>query len=239
MSCARLDGITVRYDTGPTVLQVDHLELVGGTTTALIGPNGSGKSTLLQVIAGLLPPRTGRVSFAGQRPARRAVAMVFQSSHVDAGLPLTVAEVVRMGRYPHRGLLGRFRAEDRESIAEAMDRVEVTDLARRQLIELSGGQRQRVLTARALAQQAEVLLLDEAHTGLDAASEVLIARAVEDERERGAIVVAATHDLAVAARADQVVLLAGRPVACGPAAEVLVPARLADAYGPGVIAPLG
>ena len=164
--------------------------------------------------------------------------MVFQSSPVDAGLPLTVAEVVAMGHDPHRGLVGRFRGADRHAIREAMDRVEVTDLARRQLVALSVGQRQRVLTARALAQRAEMLLLDEAYTGLDAASEVLIARAAEEERDRGAIVVAATHDLAVASRADQVVLLAVRPVACGPAAEVLVPARLADAYGPGVIVPL-
>ena len=238
MSCALLEGITVRYDTGPTVLHVDHLELSSGTITALVGPNGSGKSTLLQVIAGLLPARTGSITFAGQRPQRRVVAMVFQSSPVDAGLPLTVAEVVAMGRYPHRGLLGRFRAEDRAAIHEAMARVEVDDLARRQLVELSGGQRQRVLAARALAQRASILLLDEANTGLDAASEVLIARAVEEERDRGAVVVAATHDLAVARRADQVVLLAGRPVACGPAAEVLVPARLADAYGQGVIVSL-
>ncbi len=237
MSCARLEGITVSYDTGPTVLQVDHLELAGGTITALVGPNGSGKSTLLQVIAGLLPPRTGNITFGERRPERRVVAMVFQSSQVDARLPLTVAEVVAMGRYPHRGLLGRFRAGDRAAVMQAMERVDVADLARRQLVELSGGQRQRVLAARALAQRASILLLDEAHTGLDAASEVLIARAVEEERDRGAVVVAATHDLQTAARADQVVLLAGRPVACGPAAEVLVPARLADAYGPGVIVP--
>lgn len=235
MTRARIDGLTVGYDTGPTVLRVDHLELEAGTVTALIGPNGSGKSTLLQVIAGLLPARTGSVTFAGSRAARGTVAMVFQTSNLDAGLPLTVDEVVAMGRYPHRGLLGRFRASDREAIARAMARVEVSALARRQLTELSGGQRQRVLTARALAQQAAVVLLDEIHTGLDATSEVLITRAIDEERDRGAIVVAATHDLQVAARADQVVLLAGHPVACGPATEVLVPGRLADAYGPGTI----
>lgn len=235
MSFVRLEGITARYGTGPPVLQVEDLEFAGGTTTALIGPNGSGKSTLLHVIAGLLPASTGSVASA--TPARDAVAMVFQSTNLDAGLPLTVSEVVAMGRYPHRGLIGRFRREDHRAIGEAMTRLEITDLARRQLAELSGGQRQRVLTARALAQQAEVLLLDEVHAGLDATSEILITRAVDEERDRGAVVVAATHDLEVASRADQVVLLAGRAVAWGPAAEVLVPARLAAAYGPGVLAP--
>lgn len=235
MTCARLEGITVRYDTGPTVLQVDHLLLEGGTTTALVGPNGSGKSTLLQVIAGLLPARTGSVTFSGPRPPRHAIAMVFQSTSADTALPLTVAEVVAMGRYPHRGLLRRFRREDHAAIAEAMARVEVTGLARRQLAELSGGQRQRVLTARALAQAAPVLLLDEVHTGLDATSETLIAQAVAAERARGVIVVAATHDLMAAADADQVVLLAGRPVACGTASQVLVPETLATAYGTGLL----
>ncbi len=234
MSRVTVEDVTVRYDTGPIVLQVDHLALEAGTLTALVGPNGSGKSTLLQVLAGLLPVRTGAVRFAGGRRPRHAVAMVFQSSPLDAGLPLTVAEVVAMGRYPHRGLLGRFRAEDRAAVDQAMRQVEVASLATRQLAELSGGQRQRVLTARALAQRAPMLLLDEVHTGVDAGSEQLIRAAVADERARGAVVVAATHDLEVAAQADQVVLLAGRPVACGPATEVLAPARLADAYGPGV-----
>jgi len=237
VSCVRLNGITARYGTGPPVLQVESLEFAGGTTTALIGPNGSGKSTLLHVLAGLLPASAGSVTVASGTSARNAVAMVFQWTNLDAGLPLVVSEVVAMGRYPHRGLVGRFSREDRRAIGEAMTRLEITDLAGRQLAELSGGQRQRVLTARALAQQAEVLLLDEVHTGLDATSEILIARAVDEERDRGAVVVAATHDLEVASRADQVVLLAGRPMAWGPAAEVLVPARLAAAYGPGAFGP--
>lgn len=236
MTRLQLSGITVGYDTGPDVLRIDHLELVGGTTTALIGPNGSGKSTLLQVIAGLQQPRTGRMSLTGVVPSSHAIAMVFQATFAHDGLPLTVAEVVAMGRYPHRGLWRRFRAEDRAAIATAMDRVEVSGLASRQLAELSGGQRQRVLTARALAQQAPILLLDEVHTGLDATSETLITQAVAEERGRGVLVVAATHDLAVAADADQVVLLAGRAVACGRAAEVLVPEQLAVAYGTRLVA---
>lgn len=233
MSCVRLEGFRARYGTGPPVLEVGSLEFAGGTTTALIGPNGAGKSTLLHVVAGLLPRGAGSVTVGSGTPARNGVAMVYHWTNLDAGLPLTVAEVVAMGRYPHRGLIGRFRREDHRAIGDSMTRLEIVDLARRQLAELSGGQRQRVLTARALAQQAEVLLLDEVHTGLDATSEILITRAVDEERDRGAVVIAATHDLEVAARADQVVLLAGRAMAWGPAAEVLVPARLAAVYGPG------
>jgi ABC-type Mn2+/Zn2+ transport system ATPase subunit len=198
--------------------------------TALIGPNGAGKSTLLNAMAGLLQPLAGRLDLpAAQR--RGGVAYVLQATEVNPHLPLTVRETVTMGRYALVGPLRRLRAEDREAVAWAMDALDIADLAARPLHELSGGQRQRAFVAQGLAQEADVLLLDEPIHGLDVLSRQHILEAIAAQRAAGRTVVVSTHDLGDAAAADHLLLLAGRVVASGPPAEVLTDVHLADAYG--------
>lgn len=201
-----------------------------GRSVALIGPNGSGKSSLLRAMAGLLPPRSGTLEVPAAR-RRGGVSLVLQTTEVDRSLPLTVGEAVAMARYPHRGVLGRMTRADRDAVDAALERLEVADLRRRQLTELSGGQRQRVLVAQGLAQEADLVLLDEPVTALDAVSHTLIDAAIDAERDAGRTVVTSTHDLADARRADLVLLLAGRVVAAGPPDEVLTEVGLGDAYG--------
>src|SRR5688572_15853697 len=153
--------------------------LPAGRVTTLIGPNGSGKSTLLDVIAGLTRPRRGTIRVDG------SVAYVLQSVHVNEALPVTVREVVTMGRYGDRGLVGRLTRDDRRLVDETLERLELPDLANRHLRELSGGQRQRAFVAQALVQQAPVLLLDEPVTGLDLSSRQAILDVVAAEAEAG------------------------------------------------------
>ena len=206
------------------------LDLPTGTIIACIGPNGSGKSSFLDAVAGLLTPRAGSISVLGTAPGRARIAYVFQSTETPAHLPLTVAEVVTMGRYGRSGLVGRLGAEGRAEVQRALDRVGVTDLAQRQLLELSGGQRQRVLVAQGLAANADLLVLDEPMTGLDITSRERILEVMAEERAQGRTVVFSTHDLSEAADADQVVLLAGRLVAAGTPEPVLVDEHLLEAY---------
>jgi manganese transport system ATP-binding protein len=215
----------------------DHLALAPssftitrGSSVALIGPNGSGKSSILRAAAGLLRPQAGRLEVAAAtRPG--GVALVLQTTEVDRTLPMTVGEAVAMGRYPHLGLLGRTRPTDRSAVERAMERMDVGELRRRQIHELSGGQRQRVLVAQGLAQEADLLLLDEPVTGLDVVSRTLIDQAVDEEVAARRTVLTTTHDLADARRADLVLLLANRLVAVGPPTDVLTADHLRDAYG--------
>lgn len=208
-----------------------------GAVTAVIGPNGSGKSTLLYLLAGLLDPTPGsELTVFGDRPGanRGRVALVLQSTEVGSRLPIMVREVVAMGRYAHGGMVawpspGR-QARDRRAVARAMDRLDITELATRQVTELSGGQRQRVFMAQGLAQQADLLLLDEPVTGLDVVSRQRIVDVVREEAARGSAVVMTTHDLHEAAEADHVLLLSAGSVVSGPPADVLVPDVLQQAY---------
>jgi ABC-type Mn2+/Zn2+ transport system ATPase subunit len=214
-------------------LRVDRLDLTPGSTTALVGPNGSGKSTFLHAVAGLLRPAAGALQVLGHAPARaRArVAYVLQATEVNEHMPVTVGEVVRMGRYAVRGVWGRLGAGDRAAVDDAVERLELGALLGRHLGELSGGQRTRVFVAQGLAQGADVLLLDEPVAGVDLPPVQRIRRVVEEERAAGRTVVVATHDLADASSADRVVLLAGRVVAAGPPEAVLTADSLAEAYG--------
>jgi ABC-type Mn2+/Zn2+ transport system ATPase subunit len=192
---------------------------------ALVGSHGSGKTTLLSTIAGLVKPTAGSIAVRG------TVAMVTQSPDHHAWMPLTVNEVLRMGRYTARGLLGRLRGSDRAIIDDAADVLEVRHLRRRPFGELSGGQRQRVLVAQALAAQPDVLLLDEPITGLDLPSQLRILEVIANHAEDGGCVVFSTHHLAEARRVDRVLLMAGCVLADGPPSEVLVPSLLAEAFG--------
>ena len=216
---------------GRTVVDASDLD-IGPGVTSLVGPNGSGKSTLLHAVAGLLVPTAGWLRVFGTAPndVRRRIAYVLQAQHAPSHLPVTVAEVVALGRAPARGAIRPLRAVDRAAVRDAIDRVELGSLARRHLSELSGGERQRAFVAQGLAQGADLLLLDEPTAGLDVASTEQIRRVLADERAAGRTVLVATHDLADAMSSDHVVLLAGRALASGPPGAVLVGENLRRAY---------
>lgn len=227
-------GVSARYD-GKVVLAPSDFTIPAGAITALIGPNGSGKSTLLSQIAGLLPVAGGTIDVLPTEGGPRRLAYVFQSTRVNENLPVTVREVVAMGRYPTTGPRRRFTPEDHRIVADAMRRMDIVDIAGRHLKELSGGQRQRVFVAQGLAQDHDLLLLDEPTTGLDLPSARAIDAVIHDEHARGCTVIVTTHDLSEAGDADHVVLLAGRVVADGPPDTVLTDQNLAAAYGPGLL----
>lgn len=224
-------GVEARHD-DIVALATSDFTIPSESFTALIGPNGSGKSTLLSLIVGLHEPSAGRVEVLGVDPveARQRVAYVPQSTLVNDVLPVTVREVVGMGRYSSLGLLGRVRSVDRGAVEEALATLGLEELADRHVHELSGGQRQRVFVAQGLAQERDVMLLDEPHTGLDMQSEAVIGGVIERERAAGRTVVVTTHDLAEASKADHVVLLSGRVVAEGPPEMVLTAEPLSEAY---------
>ncbi|MEX2505291.1 MAG: metal ABC transporter ATP-binding protein [Egicoccus sp.] len=226
------EGLEVRYGTHTAVASVD-LQFPAAQVVTIIGPNGSGKSTLLGTISGLVRPSRGRVEVLGRSPrsARRQVAHVLQTTVANEAVPLTVRETVRMGCYGRVGPLRPLAADDRAAVTDAVDRLRIGDLLDRQLLELSGGQRQRVYVAQALAQRADVLLLDEPITGLDMVTQETIGEVIEAERARGATVVLTTHDVGTAQLADMTVLMATRVVAAGPPGQVLTPEHLAEAYG--------
>jgi manganese transport system ATP-binding protein len=212
-------------------LAASDFEIPARAVTAVIGPNGSGKSTVLNAIAGLMEPASGTLEVRTPSGDRAAIAYVLQSTKVNEAMPVTVREVVAMGRYARLGPFRRFGERDRKLCREAMARLGILDLATRHLDELSGGQRQRVFVAQGLVQQGDLLLLDEPVTGLDLLSRQTILAVIQDERAQGATVVLTTHELAEAAEADSVLLLSGRVIASGPPARVLTPEHLSEAYG--------
>lgn len=221
-------GVVVRY--GDIVaLDTSDFTIPTGKVTAIIGPNGSGKSTLLNVIAGLAEPDGGTVDVAARMAGSGRIAYVLQTTKVNEALPITVREVVTMGRYANTR--GRLRAADREAVEEAMRRVGIDDRADRHLSELSGGQRQRVFLAQGLAQEHDLLLLDEPLTGIDLPAAQALDQVIHEEVTNGCTVVMTTHDLSEARVADHVLLLSGRVVACGPPEHVLTPKHLSEAYG--------
>ena len=216
---------------GRPVVDAGDLRLDAGVTS-LVGPNGSGKSTLLHAIAGLLDPSSGFVRVFGAPPSevRARIAYVLQAQQTPASLPVTAREVVALGRAPRRGFVGRLGRADRAAIDEAIERLELGPLAGRHVSDLSGGERQRAFVAQGLAQQAELLLLDEPTAGLDVASTTQIRGVLAAERAAGRSVIVATHDLEDAARSDQVVLVAGRVVSSGPPSTALTREHLQAAY---------
>lgn len=208
-----------------------------GQVTAIIGPNGSGKSTFLNAIAGLMDPVVGTLTVLGRAPRHRPrrVAYVLQNVEAPTDLPLTVRETVTMGRYANLGWFRIPRRTDREAVDAAMTRMGIADLGDRHLNELSGGQRHRVLVAQGLAQHHDILILDEPMAGLDVVSAEIIDGIVHDTTDgccdQGRTVIHTTHDLAEAAAADHVILMAGRVVAEGHPEDVLTDELLAEAFG--------
>lgn len=232
-------ALTAGYGDRAAISEV-ILELSAGSLTAIFGPNGGGKSTLLKCIAGLMRPWSGNIEVFGAPVGAHAarVAYVPQAEQVDWSFPVSVDEVVMMGRTPRIGPLGRAGAADRTAVAEALERVEMLDLASRQIGQLSGGQRRRVFIARALAADPDLYLLDEPVTGVDPVTQEKIMSILDAEAARGKTVIATTHDLACAAqRFHDVVALAGRVVVHGAAQLVLDREVLEKTYG-GHLVPL-
>jgi manganese transport system ATP-binding protein len=219
-------------------LAASDFTVPSGGITAVIGPNGSGKSTLLEAVVGLHPTYGGEITVLGSDPisSRPRVSFVPQSTKVNEVLPVTVAEVVSMGRFSTLGLRRRFGREDRGAVQAAIDLLDLHHLAGRHLYELSGGQRQRVFVAQGLAQAHELLLMDEPLTALDVVSSQVMREAIRQEMATGCTIVVTTHDLDEAGSADHVVLLAGRVIAEGTPAEVLTDRNLEMAYGSSRIA---
>ncbi|MCD1267987.1 ATP-binding cassette domain-containing protein [Microbacterium sp. MEC084] len=227
--------VTVRYG---DVLALDDVSLSvpAGRVTGLVGMNGSGKSTLFKTITGQLRPERGSVLLDGADPAsarrRGRIGYVPQSEDVDWSFPVSVRDVVMMGRYGRTGITRRPRAADRAAVAEALERVELSALADRQIGQLSGGQRKRAFVARGIAQEADILLLDEPFAGVDKRSEGTIVRLLRDLAADGRTVLVSTHDLhALPELADDAVLLLHRVLFHGPVAEALRPEALARVFG--------
>jgi manganese transport system ATP-binding protein len=206
-----------------------------GQVTAIIGPNGSGKSTVLHAIAGLVVPSEGAIDVPARRGGTHRISYVLQTTKVNQALPVTAREVVTMGRYAAVGTYGRLDQHDRDAIDTAMERTGISDLASRHLHRLSGGQRQRVFVAQGLAQEHDLLLLDEPLSGIDLPTAQAIDAVIHDEITRGCTVILSTHDLSEAGVADHVVLLSGRVVASGTPEQVLTAEHIQDAYGPALL----
>ena len=226
-------GLTVSYGRAPAVFSVD-VTVPRGSMTAIVGPNGAGKSTLLKAALGIVKPLAGQVTVFG-RPLARArsrVAYVPQRASVDWDFPTRVIDVVLMGLYRELGLLRRITGSDRARATRCLERVGMEDFADRQIGQLSGGQQQRVFLARALAQDADLYLLDEPFAGVDAATEKAIIGVLKSLRAEGRTVVAVHHDLStVAEYFDRVLMINVRKIAEGTVENAFTDEALSATYG--------
>jgi manganese/zinc/iron transport system ATP- binding protein len=226
-------NLTVLYNRKPALWNVDF-DLPSGEIIGIMGSNGSGKSTLLKSMMGILKPSSGYAKILNQpiENVRLQVSYIAQRQEIDWDFPATVWDVVAMGRYGKRGLFQRLNNEDKEIISNALKKVNMLDLSKRQISNLSGGQQQRVFIARALAQEADIFLMDEPFAGVDIASEELIFSLLKEMRAQGKTLVLVHHDLHTASRYfDWLVLLNTRLVASGPLKKVLTSDLLSHTYG--------
>lgn len=232
----RVDGVTVTYRNGHAALVDASFAIPRGTITALVGINGSGKSTLFKAIMGFVPLAGGEVTIFGA-PARKAragnlIAYVPQAEEVDWNFPVLVEDVVMMGRYGHMNFLRIATARDRRLVDEALERVGMSAYRKRQIGELSGGQKKRVFLARALAQEGQVILLDEPFTGVDVTTEEAIIALLSELRDEGRIMLVSTHNLgSVPEFCDRAVLLNRTVLAAGPTHDVFTRENLERAFG--------
>ncbi|MGB6422008.1 MAG: metal ABC transporter ATP-binding protein [Anaerolineales bacterium] len=227
-----ISNLFVRFDSRLALDDVSF-QLHHGERVAVVGPNGAGKSTLFKAIAGVLKPISGEIKVYGHGPGGHiCIAYLSQRSQVDWSFPVTVSDVVMMGRIGKLGLLRWPKHRDWEIVRQALMDVGLEALANRQIGELSGGQQQRMFIARALAQEAELMLMDEPLTGLDIGSQESIFTFLDDLQGRGVTVMVATHDLDLAARRfDRVMLLNQRMLGFGVPEQVFTPEQLMSAYG--------
>ncbi len=231
-----VEGVTMVYANGHLALRDASFHLGSGTICALVGVNGSGKSTLFKSIMGFLTPKAGKVSISGM-PVREVlkrnlVAYVPQAEEVDWQFPVSVWDVVMMGRYGAMNFLRIPRATDKAKVEESLKRVSMWDFRDRQIGELSGGQKKRVFLARALAQGGRVILLDEPFTGVDVKTEEEIIALLRELRSSGCIILVSTHNLgSVPEFCDQVVLINRTVLAYGPTSQVFTEENLTAAFG--------
>lgn len=216
-----------------TAIEDINFELQVGERVAVVGPNGAGKSTLFKLVAGVMKPTSGLVRVYGYEPGGHiCIAYVAQRSHVDWNFPVNVADVVMMGRVSKVGLFRWPSPNDWKIVHESLDAVNMFHLRKRQISELSGGQQQRVFIARALAQEAELILMDEPFIGLDITTQEELFLVLDDLQHREVTVMVAMHDLKLASeRFDRVLLLNQHLIGMGTPNEVFEPKNLAIAYG--------
>jgi ABC-type Mn2+/Zn2+ transport system ATPase subunit len=229
-----VDHLTAGYAGGRQAIQDVNFQVYGGERVAVIGPNGAGKSTLFKSIAGLIPFTGGSVSIHDQSCETRhnIVGYVPQNNEIDWNFPVTVSDVVMMGRARQIGWLRLPSRQDREIVVSSLAEVGLEAFAQRQIGELSGGQRRRVFIARTLAQEADVLLLDEPFNGVDTAAEEEIMDTLDTLSEQGVTLLVATHDMEMArGRFDKMLVLKQRVIGYGTPAEVFRPELLKQAYG--------
>lgn len=228
--------ITVAYRNGTTAIKHASFSIPRGSITALVGVNGSGKSTLFKAIMGFVPLSGGSVEILGvqgkQALKRNLVAYVPQSEDVDWNFPVLVEDVVMMGRYGHMGMLRRPRRVDHDMVTSALERVNMLPFRKRQIGELSGGQKKRVFLARALAQEGQVILLDEPFTGVDVKTEDAIVDLLRALRSEGKVMLVSTHNLgSVPEFCDRTVLVKGTVLASGPTEEIFTREWLEQTFG--------
>jgi len=228
-----IHDLTVSYDKKPVLWGID-CEIPSGEMTAVIGPNGAGKSTLIKAMLGLLPLASGFTHFWGKTilEVRSKVSYMPQRESVDWDFPITVREVVMMGRNHSIGLFKRPKQSDQLLVSQALDQVGLQQFANRQISELSGGQQQRVFLARALVQDAELFLMDEPFAGVDTSTEEMILDVLASMKKSGKTLVVIHHDLlSVSKHFDNALLLNLRKVAFGKTQDVLTDAVLRETYG--------
>lgn len=228
----RVRNLTIAYD-GRPVLRSVSFDVESGRLIGIVGPNGAGKSTLLRAVLGLIPLDAGTVEVFGEpiRRCRQRIAYVPQTEAVDWDFPVTVYDVVLMGRYGRMGWFGRPGRGDREAALDALELVGMSEFRDRHIRRLSGGQQQRVFLARALCQRADILLLDEPFAGVDAATERAIFDLIDRLTEQGRTLLVVNHDLSVLDRFDGVMLLNRRVVAYGPTKQAVTEENLRRTYG--------
>ena len=232
----RVNEVTVAYNNGHVALFDASFDLSGGTICALVGVNGSGKSTLFKTIMGFLNPTRGSVTIDG-KPVQAAqkqnlVAYIPQSEDVDWAFPVSVMDVVLMGRYGYMNFLRLPRAKDREIASESLKRVNMLEYKDRQIGELSGGQKKRVFLARALAQRGRIVLLDEPFTGVDVQTEGAIIELLRELRKEGHLILVSTHDLGlVPSFCDRVVIINRTVIAAGSTQDTFTQDNLTRAFG--------
>jgi len=229
-------NVSVVYRNGNVALKDASFEVPQSSICALVGVNGSGKSTLFKSIMGFVPLTSGSVSLLGQSAgktlARNTVAYVPQNEEVDWDFPVLVEDVVMMGRYGHMGFMRRPSKRDHDIVDHALQRVDMIDYRERQIGELSGGQKKRVFLARALAQEGQVILLDEPFTGVDVSSEDAIIQLLRELRDEGHVMLVSTHNLgSVPQFCDQVVLINRTVLDYGPTETVFTQSNLEKAFG--------
>ncbi len=226
--------MTVTYNRKPALWNADFA-IPKGKLVGIIGPNGAGKSTLIKAIMGLVPLSSGYARLFDQQPleaVRERISYVPQKESVDWDFPASVMDVVLMGRYNRKSLFRWLTKKDRQIAQEALEKVRMEQFANRQIAQLSGGQQQRVFLARALAQQADIYLMDEPFAGVDAASENAIMNILLEMRSSGKTILVVHHDLQSAYKFfDWIILLNTRLVAVGPKASVFTPELIEEAYG--------